>query len=178
MREYIDLSHTVFDGLMTYKGLPAPIVCDFLSREASKSFYAEGTSFQIGKIEMVTNTGTYIDCPFHRYEDGKDMSEMSLEKTESTTPVNNDETEPGGLGIEEVTATAPVEAPAPSANVTALLADIGIPLLTDIGQGRHRNPNLPVSHGVFRPICDSLPHVDFDSKSDSLVAARKFLFEM
>jgi kynurenine formamidase len=64
---------------VTYKGLPAPIVCDYLSRENSRQFYAEGTEFQIGKIEMVTNTGTYIDCPFHRFENGKDLSEVGLE---------------------------------------------------------------------------------------------------
>ena len=76
----IDLSHTIFDGLVTYKGLPAPIVCDYLSRENSRKFYEEGTEFQIGKIEMITNTGTYIDCPFHRYEHGKDLSEIGLER--------------------------------------------------------------------------------------------------
>lgn len=75
----IDLSHTIFQGLVTYKGLPAPIICDYLGREQSKQFYEEGTSFQIGKIEMVTNTGTYIDCPFHRYEHGRDLSEVALE---------------------------------------------------------------------------------------------------
>ena len=75
----IDLSHTIFDGLITYKGLPAPIICDFLSREDSKSKYEEGTEFQIGKIEMVSNTGTYIDCPFHRYGHGKDLSEVELD---------------------------------------------------------------------------------------------------
>jgi len=80
MTQYIDLSHTVHDGLVTYKGLPAAMICDFLSREASRSRYAPGTEFQIGKIEMVTNTGTYVDCPFHRYEDGKDLSEVSLER--------------------------------------------------------------------------------------------------
>jgi arylformamidase len=76
---FIDLSHTIENGLVTYKGLPAPVICDYLSREASKSFYEEGTQFQIGKIEMVSNTGTYIDCPFHRYENGKDLSEIFLE---------------------------------------------------------------------------------------------------
>ena len=75
----IDLSHTIENGLVTYKGLPAPIVCDYLTREDSKQFYEKGTEFQIGKIEMVTNTGTYIDCPFHRYENGKDISEVGLE---------------------------------------------------------------------------------------------------
>ena len=75
----IDLSHTIENGLITYKGLPAPIICDYLSRENSKNIYEEGTSFQIGKIEMVTNTGTYLDCPFHRFENGKDLSEIGLE---------------------------------------------------------------------------------------------------
>jgi kynurenine formamidase len=75
----IDLSHTIEDGLITYKGLPAPIICDHLSREASKDYYSEGTTFQIGKIEMVANTGTYIDSPFHRYEEGKDLSGLPLE---------------------------------------------------------------------------------------------------
>jgi kynurenine formamidase len=74
----IDLSHTIENGLITYKGLPAPIICDYLSRENSKQFYEEGTQFQIGKIEMVANTGTYIDCPFHRFEHGKDLSEVGL----------------------------------------------------------------------------------------------------
>lgn len=75
----VDLSHTIEDGLITYKGLPAPIICDYLSREESRKYYAEGTEFHIGKIEMVANTGTYIDTPFHRYEDGKDLSELSLD---------------------------------------------------------------------------------------------------
>src|ERR1700735_2092848 len=76
----IDLSHTIFDGLITYKGLPAPIICDYLSREKSRELYEEGTEFQIGKIEMVTNTGTYIDCPFHRFEHGNDLSQIALEQ--------------------------------------------------------------------------------------------------
>ena len=79
MKKLLDLSHTIEDGLITYKGLPAPIICDYLSREDSKKYYAEGTTFQIGKIEMCSNTGTYIDSPFHRYEDGKDLSQLDLE---------------------------------------------------------------------------------------------------
>jgi kynurenine formamidase len=76
----VDLSHTIENELITYKGLPAPIICDYLSREESKSYYKNGTSFQIGKIEMVGNTGTYLDCPFHRYADGKDLSEITLQQ--------------------------------------------------------------------------------------------------
>lgn len=54
----IDLSHTIRNGLVTFKGLPAPIICDYLSREASRRNYTDGTEFQIGRIDMVANTGT------------------------------------------------------------------------------------------------------------------------
>src|SRR3954447_9935254 len=77
-KRLIDLSHTIEHGLITYKGLPAPIICDYLSREQSRQHYAEGTEFQIGKIEMVANTGTYLDSPFHRYENGHDLAELKL----------------------------------------------------------------------------------------------------
>ncbi len=80
MSSLIDLSHTIEHGLITYKGLPAPIICDYLSREASRKFYDEGTEFQIGRIDMVANTGTYLDCPFHRFEDGKDLSQITLDQ--------------------------------------------------------------------------------------------------
>lgn len=76
----IDLSHTIEHGLVTYKGLPAPLICDYMSREASRKQYAPGTEFHIGKIEMVANTGTYLDSPFHRYADGKDLSELPMNK--------------------------------------------------------------------------------------------------
>ena len=75
----IDLSHTITHGMVTYRGLPAPLICDYLSREASRKIYAEGTEFQIGRIDMVANTGTYLDSPFHRYADGKDLSGLGLE---------------------------------------------------------------------------------------------------
>src|SRR5215212_5266038 len=75
----IDLSHEVEHGMITYKGLPAPIICDYLSREESRQHYAAGTEFNIGKIEMVANTGTYVDSPFHRFADGMDLAELPLE---------------------------------------------------------------------------------------------------
>lgn len=74
----IDLSHTIEDGMITYKGLPAPLICDHLSREQSRGLYSPGTEFQIGKITMVSNTGTYIDSPFHRFADGSDIAGLSL----------------------------------------------------------------------------------------------------
>jgi arylformamidase len=75
----IDVSHTVEDGMVTYKGLPGPAIRDHLSRVASRPRYAPGTEFHIGTIEMVGNTGTYLDSPFHRYADGKDLAALPLE---------------------------------------------------------------------------------------------------
>jgi kynurenine formamidase len=76
---FIDLSHTITHGMTTYPGLPGPLICDFLSREASRGKYAPGVEFQIGRIDMVANTGTYLDSPFHRYPDGKDLAGLPLE---------------------------------------------------------------------------------------------------
>jgi len=76
----VDLSHTIEQGMITYKGLPGPLICDHLSRLKSREIYAEGTEFQIGKIEMVGNTGTYIDMPFHRYAHGHDLADLAIER--------------------------------------------------------------------------------------------------
>ncbi len=78
-RRCIDLSHIIEDGMVTYRGLPAPLICDFLSREQSRERYEAGTEFQIGRIEMVANTGTYIDSPFHRYPEGIDIAALPLD---------------------------------------------------------------------------------------------------
>ena len=74
----VDVSHTIEHGMITYKGLPAPVISDYLSREESSTRYAPGTEFHIGKIEMVANTGTYLDTPFHRYARGKDLAALDL----------------------------------------------------------------------------------------------------
>jgi arylformamidase len=74
----VDLSHVISDGMTTYPGLPGPLICDFLSREGSRAHYVEGTEFQIGRIELVSNTGTYVDVPFHRYADGVDLADQEL----------------------------------------------------------------------------------------------------
>ena len=74
----IDLSHTIEHGMITYKGLPPPVISDHLSRAASRALYEQGTEFHIGKIEMVANTGTYLDSPYHRYADGQDLAGLDL----------------------------------------------------------------------------------------------------
>lgn len=96
----IDLSHTIEDGLVTYKGLPAPIVCDFLSREASRSHYSEGTEFNIAKIEMVANTGTYLDAPFHRWADGIDIADLPITAVADLPAIHIDTTARNGRAID------------------------------------------------------------------------------
>lgn len=83
----VDLSHTIESGMVTYRGLPAPFVCDHLSRIESRGSYAEGTEFQIGRIEMVGNTGTYLDTPFHRYADGYDLAALDLDRVSNVPGV-------------------------------------------------------------------------------------------
>lgn len=76
--EIVDVCHTIHDGMITYKGLPPPVISDHLTRERSRELYAPGTEFHIGKIELVANTGTYLDSPFHRYPQGTDLAGLSL----------------------------------------------------------------------------------------------------
>jgi arylformamidase len=98
-RRLIDLSHVVEHGMVTLKGFPAPLICDYLSREASRAVYAGGTEFHIGRIDMIANTGTYVDAPFHRYADGKDVSELPLEWVAELEGVVVRATERAGRGI-------------------------------------------------------------------------------
>jgi kynurenine formamidase len=74
----VDLSHVIEHGMVTYKGLPGPHICDYWTREHSAGFYEDGSTFQIGRIDMVANTGTYLDAPFHRYADGADLAQLAL----------------------------------------------------------------------------------------------------
>jgi arylformamidase len=118
----IDLSHVVEDGVVTYKGLPAPIICDYLSREASRQRYAPGTEFQIGKIEMVGNTGTYLDSPFHRYADGVDLAGLRLEQLAGLPAVKV-----VAQGIESIDAS----------HFSALTEIAGKAVIVDTGWSRH-----------------------------------------
>jgi kynurenine formamidase len=74
----VDLSHVIEEGMTTYPGLPGPHICDFWTREGSAANYDDGSSFHIGRIDMVANTGTYVDSPFHRYAEGKDLADLPL----------------------------------------------------------------------------------------------------
>jgi kynurenine formamidase len=79
-RRLVDLSHVIESGMITYRGLPAPLICDYLSFDASHQHYAPGTEFSIARIDMVANTGTYVDVPFHRYREGDDLAAVALDR--------------------------------------------------------------------------------------------------
>ncbi len=93
MRDLIDLSHPIADGTITYPGLPGPVISDHLSREASRERYAPGYEFQIGRIDMVANTGTYLDTPFHRFADGHDLAGLDLARVMDVPGIVVDATE-------------------------------------------------------------------------------------
>jgi arylformamidase len=76
----VELSHVITAGMTTYPGLPGPEIDQYLSREDSRERYAPGTEFAIDRITMVGNTGTYLDSPYHRYEDGADLADLPLAK--------------------------------------------------------------------------------------------------
>lgn len=78
MRRLVELSHPIRHGMVTYPGLPGPAISEHLTREASRSHYGPGTEFSIGRIELVSNTGTYLDTPFHRFAEGKDLGATPL----------------------------------------------------------------------------------------------------
>jgi arylformamidase len=79
MSRLVEVSHSIEPGMVTYEGLPGPIVSDFLTREESRTHYSDGTTFAIGRVDMVANTGTYVDAPFHRFAEGKDVGSLPLE---------------------------------------------------------------------------------------------------
>jgi kynurenine formamidase len=80
MARLVDLSHPIEHGMITYPGLPGPVISDFLGREASRGHYAGGTTFHIARVRMVGNTGTYLDAPFHRYAEGPDVAALPLDR--------------------------------------------------------------------------------------------------
>ncbi len=76
----VDLSHVIEDGMITYPGLPGPLIESHLSFDESAAHYAAGTEFTIGRLTMVSNTGTYLDTPGHRFRDGHDIADLPLDR--------------------------------------------------------------------------------------------------
>jgi len=100
MARLIDLSHAIEEGMITYKGFPGPHLCDYWTRDASAAHYDDGSSFHIGRIDMIANTGTYVDSPFHRYADGADLAALPLESLADLDALVVRKPFEGGLAID------------------------------------------------------------------------------
>jgi len=100
MSKYIDLNHIIENEMITYQGLPGPVISDFLSRKRSRDKYEKGTEFHIALLEMVSNTGTYIDTPFHRFDGGKDLADLDLNQLVNIEGVTINARNPDGNAID------------------------------------------------------------------------------
>lgn len=100
MPRMIDLNHVISAGQTTYPGMPGPVIDDYLSRAASRGTYAPGVEFQIGRIEMIANTGTYLDTPFHRYSGENDIAGVDLASCADLPGVVIDARETRAVGVE------------------------------------------------------------------------------
>src|SRR5262252_3028498 len=99
-RRIVDLSHTIESGMTTYPGLPAPSVSDYWSRESTRGKYAEGTTFQIGRVDMIANTGTYLDAPFHRFAEGSDVAGLAIDRLVDLPGLAIDATSRSGRAVD------------------------------------------------------------------------------
>jgi arylformamidase len=95
---FIDLSHAITEGLSTYPGLPAPHIFEHLDRQAAEEIYGAGVTFTIGMITICSNTGTYIDVPYHRFADGHDLTKLPLDRVASVPGVCIDCRGVGSIG--------------------------------------------------------------------------------
>jgi kynurenine formamidase len=136
VQRFIDLSHPIRDGLVTYPGIPAPVIGDHLTREASRDIYAPGTEFQIGRIDLVANTGTYLDTPAHRFAGGPDLAAVALERVAFL-----DGTLADAAGLTAITAAHLEKAVEGSIEDGALL--IGTAWCRHFGTERYGDPEAP-----------------------------------
>lgn len=98
----VDLSHPIEHGMVTYPGLPGPVIGDHLARADAPQHYAPGFDIQIGRIEMVANTGTYLDTPFHFSEDGHDLAGLDPARVTAVPGVLVGAAASGAIGLDAV----------------------------------------------------------------------------
>jgi kynurenine formamidase len=183
---HVDLSHVITDGMVTYPGLPTPSIGTHLSREAAEEVYGPGYTFQIGLVTMCTNTGTYLDVPFHRFADGYDLTGLALERIAAvpavvldrrgTTAIDLDERDLDGLaghavlvrtdhsrhfGTDAYLRDHPhLTAPAAEALVAANVACVGIDSLNIDGTSDGHRPVHTVVLRAGIPIIEHLTNLD------------------
>ena len=183
---HIDLSHVIADGMETYPGLPTPSVATHLSREAAVEIYGPDITFHIGLVTMCTNTGTYLDVPFHRFADGHDLAHLPLERVAAVpavcldrrgqTTIELTQHEVEGLaghavlvrtdhsahfGTDSYFSDHPhLSTTAAQALVDADVACVGIDSLNIDGTGTGERPVHTLLLGAQIPIVEHLTHLD------------------
>lgn len=80
MPRLVDLSHPIRTGEGGFPGLPAPHIEPYLTHAASRDRYGGLAEFEISRLSMVGNTGTYIDSPAHRFAGAPDVADLPLDR--------------------------------------------------------------------------------------------------
>ena len=101
MTQVLDLSHDLHPGMHTHPGLPGPDWEPYKTRQDYQE--ASGTTFQIDRICMVGNTGTYLDSPYHRYAGGGDLASIPLSQVVNIPVVMVDSRAHRPVGLETLT---------------------------------------------------------------------------
>ena len=85
---YVDLSHAIENGMPGFKMKDADgtvtqyaaQVRPFLTHAQSRTFYDGKAEFEITELRLHTSIGTYLDSPYHRLRDRRDISQIALDE--------------------------------------------------------------------------------------------------
>lgn len=80
MPRFIDVSHVIEAGMVTYPGLPVPEVRVIVDHDTSRERYQGKSEFLIASLHACGNTGTYVDSPLHRHRGATDLAGLALER--------------------------------------------------------------------------------------------------
>lgn len=88
MARFVDLSHVFEDGMPGFKMRNedgtftqyTARIRPLLTHEQSLPRYHGKACFEITEMAFQTPVGTYLDSPYHRYPDGRDISEIRIDE--------------------------------------------------------------------------------------------------
>ena len=75
---YVELSHTLEDGMVTFPGDPPVNIGIYMSREEMRKKCGAAAAL-LDQIKMINTSGTYLDAPVHRFENGTYICDIPLE---------------------------------------------------------------------------------------------------
>jgi arylformamidase len=80
MPHFVEISHVIEPGMVTYPGLPVPEAVVFVDHDTSRERYQNKSEFLIASLHLCGNTGTYVDAPIHRHRGATDLAGLPLER--------------------------------------------------------------------------------------------------